>query len=143
MSTTVYADRIILKSNLGVITIPTGDLKTFQFSVAGNINFAQGNTIDNSSSGFVAGNREPTFSFSAMIRKGSEFQEYLISLAQNVQTLSISGMVATAGIGYQLNPVTRFTLITAVFSDESYNFAGIAQEAMQDFSGKALDLQMS
>ena len=139
MATTVYATRIILTDTIGIITIPDGDLISAKLTISGNINFAQGNTLDNSSSGFVAGNRTAMLDFSAFIRQGSAFQEYLLQQAQQTTSnLSVAGLIATAGLGYQVNPVTRFTLNNCAFSDEDYNMNDVSSPMVQNFTLKAL-----
>lgn len=137
---TIYANRIFLTDNYGIYSIPDGDLQTFRISTNANIAFAQGNTLDNSTSGFSDGNRETTGSFNAYIRKGAPWLSILLRQSQVTDpnyNLSISGLVAQFGIGNQLNPQLRVTINGVVFDGEDYDFGNISSPAIQTFTFKA------
>ena len=140
---TIYANRPFLTDNYGIYTIPDGDLQTFRISTNANITFAQGNTLDNSSSGFNDANRETSGSITAFIRKGARWLSVLQRQAEVTDpnyNLSISALVAQFGIGNQLNPQIRVTINGVVFDSEDYDFGNINSPAIQTFTFKAMSM---
>ncbi len=139
MANTVFLTRLMLRDNIGLIRIPDGYFQNMSLMVNGNVRFAQGNTIDNSSSGYVAGNREATFSFTAMIGQGEPFENFLLrQAAQLTSGFTLTGLGATAGFGTQLNLVKKFTLSNCAFASEKYTMGDVSSAMTQDFTILAL-----
>lgn len=140
---TVYANRVFLVDNYGIIAIPDGDLISFTFDTDANITFAQGNTEDNSSSGVTDGNRETRGTFAAFIRKGAPWLSVLLRQSQvddpNYK-LSVSALVAQFGVGNQFNPQIRVTLNDVIFNTEGYDFSNVNSAAPQRFSFLAMSV---
>ncbi len=137
---TIFLTRLILRDNIGIIRIPDGYFQNMSLMVNGNVRFAQGNTIDNSSSGYQVGNREATFSFTAMIGQGEPFENFLLrQAAQLTSGFTLTGLGATAGIGTQLNLAKRFTLSDCAFANEKYTMGDVSSAMTQDFTILALN----
>lgn len=140
---TYYIDRGYITSSNGQFNIQNGDMFNVDITINADVSFVQGNTLDNSSSGYVQGNRSAKMTFSVYMEKSASFYDFLKTITNTDQTNTTTTLAcATSGTGAQLNLASKITLLNCAYTDQTYALPNIGQAGHAMFTVLACDYQI-
>ena len=114
MASIIYIDRAIFTApGLGTypINATTGNVMQFSCNYDPVVSFVDGNTLDNTISGFCYGNKKPSFDLTIALPKIQPIFDYIDTVDISQSELDIILLMATAGGSAQLNLTPKLTFI--------------------------------
>lgn len=141
---TYYIDRGYISSSSGQFNIQNGDMYNVSIAINADTSFVQGNTLNNASSGYVAGNRSIKLTFSLYLQKRLAFYDFLKTIT-NTDRDNVTTTLACAisGTGTQLDIASKITLLECAFTDQTYDIPSIGQAAHGMFVILGTDYQIN